>query len=339
MNLFLQSSGGVLQWKDSLGGTFSSDLDLVMGGTQSQSLTSGVNIAIVGEDINTVFVDTLEVTGANISITADDIDIAGTATLSTRMISAGTQLDGDSDGNSGDLSLSGQKITVNTGAILVSHATGAFDPGNISLTASDDSPDLIGSPVDVASNVATISITGATFKARDITVSATAEDLPLVDDLPEYWSTFIIEPLLKDAVGLFNEVADSFLLPASVNVRGSEATLTATDTNFTASGNVELSTTANVDASVEALVTRNQTNQLSRLAVAVGTSGRGRDYDARRNYVYQCSHGRRQRSLQRQQHPMSRPLKCSRTMDSNPRIRARPGCLWPSPYPAPMPSR
>ncbi|MFZ2267304.1 MAG: leukotoxin LktA family filamentous adhesin [Azonexus sp.] len=112
--------------------------------------------------------------GADYSLLADQsITINSGVTVSTRQVAGGAGADQDtasSVGDSGNLSLSAQNITLQSGSRLLAQSTDGYRAGDITLNATST-----GSQLDVLSNTAAqISLSGATVKGGDVSFAATA---------------------------------------------------------------------------------------------------------------------------------------------------------------------
>ena len=128
---------------------------------------------------------------------ANSITISDNITVSSRRVSASGDVSAHRTGNSvadsGNIILQSDNITLGAGALITSRSTGSYDAGDITLdgkiviansgseinasaSGSGDAGDIL-IDVDDRDN-ASITLTGATLRAGDITLDATAEFTP-----------------------------------------------------------------------------------------------------------------------------------------------------------------
>ncbi len=180
-----------------------------------------------------ITVTTLATYGANITLDASSVAIQENATISTRQINGLDELNSVSDGNSGNLTITGTHITIPSGASLLTHVeTGSvFGAGDIKLKASDIDFLLFGT------SSARIDINGATLRGGNITIEATADNEALFGEDPS-GAEALAETLLDSLASLsllvgVNDVA----AVASVEVSSGTTIVSSGDVSITASAN------------------------------------------------------------------------------------------------------
>ena len=75
---------------------------------------------------------------------------------------------------------------------------------------------------------------------------------------------------VQPAVQIPSYLIGSLTIPAAVQIRGSDADVTVNNSTITASGNVDITSTASVNSSVNAITSANSLNPFSRVAIAYG---------------------------------------------------------------------
>src|SRR5262245_46257817 len=239
-----------------------------------------------GRDSITIKADEVTIRGQiggggmqNITIQASKISILDNALLTTRLIGVAenaTNFDiAASTGNSGDLDLEAPTIIVkietagSSGPKLYTHVlTGdsSHTGGKITMTAEDKETRLNILPWGYSDKQVGITVQNAAPKGASVDLEAAAEDKNPQDNFPSWANKIFFDPLFQVPSYLIN----SLMIPASVQWRGSNAGVTVQDSNLNASGAVTLSTSAIVDASVNAITTINKANPLSHVAIAFG---------------------------------------------------------------------
>src|SRR5262249_36601473 len=143
-------------------------------------------------------------------------------------------------------------ITIGSGSELLAGVEegSMFVPGAIDLTAEDTAirQETSFLPVFVTSKTATINIDHATIDGGDVAIRAAAEDQNLYEDLDAY-----ADRLTQNGFGLLGQIPQMVTslvsgIAAQVNVRSSQATITATDSSITGKG-VDISAQALANAS------------------------------------------------------------------------------------------
>ncbi|MCH2131345.1 MAG: hypothetical protein MK179_19550, partial [Pirellulaceae bacterium] len=209
--------------------------------------------------------------GKDLTVTAHDIKVEGTAILSTRDVpSAGA----DSSGDSGNLNLIGHEIIVGSGAKLLADVkgAGAHTAGNVTLEASDTDltgvgwfddffrevfANVFGKLQGGSANVASITISGAEIKGNDVSIKTTAKYDSSSILGTEIWDGFNFRDVLSVALKLGSEHlfgTNIFALPFGVLVRFADAKLKIDGSStIDASGNVNIETTASANGTTEVL--------------------------------------------------------------------------------------
>ena len=218
-----------------------------------------------GDDYITITSDML-LNGENLKLTAETVTVNSNVTISTRNMDGV----GNSTGDSGDITITGEKITIKPGAQLLAHVeTGSlFKAGNITVSA--DATDWTGfAAIDffleqfitpwfgafgVYVNRARVEIDGATLKGKDIVITSDAEYTPepaLGGKIP-YIDQYQWVDLLKGAANFLfgGDLGLPFdfvvaIVSAKVTVKG--------NSQITGSGSVKIKSTAEADGSNEVL--------------------------------------------------------------------------------------
>ena len=216
----------------------------------------------------------------DITINAKDIIVEGTSLISTRYVSGLNHGMGLSIGDSGNLTLQTEytfrdsedslnqvfqnpnpTIEVKAGAQLLAHvhSSDTEADGDISLISLDETLQTNLLPFTLNPHrSATVNVTGATLKGNDIEITASGLDPTLLGGIIggeasspglAFANDLLLEPLIAgSAARLVGTV-----LPASVEVRISQAEITLSNSNIASSGSVTVNSTATVDSSVRAL--------------------------------------------------------------------------------------
>ncbi|HEV7301125.1 MAG TPA: hypothetical protein VGN72_17295 [Tepidisphaeraceae bacterium] len=207
-DIYLRSAGGLLEYSTD-GASWSADLDASAGGINSLSLAGGVTIdgkfdgmlriqslATGGGNFTVkaegdVSVDGNVVSnGGNVSLTTEgNFGLAGTHFISTRNIGNGSDhANGASVGNSGNVNLRGQYLTLTSGSAVFAQSTGTFTAGSIDIVGDDSVDNGYFSArqwIKVADSG--ITITNATVKGGVVKVYSTATtDADFNDTSDEY---------------------------------------------------------------------------------------------------------------------------------------------------------
>ncbi|WP_392533892.1 DUF4347 domain-containing protein [Nostoc sp. C117] len=258
----------------------------------SGDFTLGSNFKISGDgtgdrdNLTIIGYDTVTIGGfiggsgfKNLTIQAPIIKILDNAIISSRFINeTGTPdwVNASSTGDSGNITLKASvnlkdypgvnlisgiagwarpnpKIEVNTGAKLLAQvASGDTEKaGDISITSEDIEQRLGGITLlfGYSNKTAGITVDGATIKGANVTLKANAEDYNPFSQAPAWAQKLFIEP----ATNSLSYVLSKFTIPATVEVRGSDADITVKNADIDASGKVDITTSANVDSSVKAI--------------------------------------------------------------------------------------
>ena len=213
-----------------------------------------------GDGADQVFVSQdIILPGTDIDIKADSANLAVNdgVTLSTRTIGASTDYaNAASTGDSGNIRLEAEIITVGSGAMLLAHddrITGqtaqATSAGDITLLAKStgikELEDL--GPLNFQEKVATIDIgTGAQISGTNLIIRAEAADKSFTSLLgtSELFNEFVIDPLINDISGLLD-------LPFKVLLKESDAHVTVNE-------NVMLTGTAGVTIEADSIADASQ---------------------------------------------------------------------------------
>lgn len=205
-----------------------------------------------GDDTDTVVIEQdLSLFGHDLEINAESVIVNPGVTISTRKVDENN----DATNNSGNITLSGQKITIESGAALLADVEegSSFNAGDITLTAEDKEPRLGLTPWGYSDKQVSISLDGATVKGKDITLQANAEDENPFSELPKWVQKGVISPFVQSPLVQLQNL----FLPLSVEVRGSDAGITIQDAAIAGTGRVDIRSTAVVDSSVQAISTIN----------------------------------------------------------------------------------
>lgn len=158
------------------------------------------------------------VQGGDVTFEAQDsIVVERDVVLSSRDLGGSTDFEGGaSQGNSGDIILRAPSITLESGSRLLAHATDGFEPGDILLSAVvEDHPGLT-----IADANSSIVIDGATLKARNIALQASA------DAFYDWGGT--TEEIVAGLVPTFIEGAATILAGVNVGLAVARGTSTVT---------------------------------------------------------------------------------------------------------------
>ena len=167
------------------------EVELAGGSLQARATQGTAGSVLIDPATITVSADLLRQTGGNpsgggvswdagsLTLQADDrVDVADGVVISTRQVAGGTRNDhisGNSTGDSGNLTLKANHITLGDGSMLLAHADNGYVGGDVSVLALD--LNAIGA---VRSASASIEATNATLRGKNVTVRATAETSLLV---------------------------------------------------------------------------------------------------------------------------------------------------------------
>jgi hypothetical protein len=207
----------------------------------SLSENFGADLAVTGGELVNI-TGNLDLDGGSLSIDADTINVSGV--VSTRRIDPGT----------GNITLIGRTITIGAGAGLLAGPSGAA--GDVTLQAEDNFNRQTAwyqtylSPVDLGTNSATISISGATIEGRDITISATAEDRNFYDDYGDFGA-----PAMEGLLGVLDQIP-GLAISAITGIAGqfvrhhADATVSVGSSSIDATGDVVIESHAFSDASI-----------------------------------------------------------------------------------------
>ncbi|MCA6555247.1 MAG: hypothetical protein IM583_01050, partial [Pseudanabaena sp. M114S2SP2A07QC] len=209
------------------------------------------------------FAQNLSLNGGSLTATVETITVNSNIVISTRNLDASS----NSDGNSGNVTFTGENITLSSGAKIYADktGTGAFTSGNVTLKAEDITKRTGVEPFGYKKKSVSVTLAnGSVITGADITIASTAEDKTSLSDLPAY-AQVLLKPFTQLPSQFFNA-----LLPASVQVRGGDATITLNNAQIQSSGKVNIASSVAVDSSVQAISTSNPHNPLSKFAVAYG---------------------------------------------------------------------
>jgi filamentous hemagglutinin family protein len=162
-------------------------------------------------------------------------------------------LTADSTGDSGNLTLEAPQITLSSGSMLLAHVEdgSSYKAGNISLKAVNTEETSLVRLAGNESKSASISITGATIKGGDISITSEAGDTNPEDGDPtalESWTIGELETLLTENV----------TLPVAVMIKRADATIKINEDNtsptvISGSGNINISADSTADGTVKAI--------------------------------------------------------------------------------------
>ncbi|MCG8448164.1 MAG: hypothetical protein MI725_01115, partial [Pirellulales bacterium] len=263
------------QLTHNLGGTGgfadNNDLDSSTAGSQSRNVNTidSLSYQDTGKDDSVFFLGSndFDFNGGSLTVNSGSIDVAAGRIISTRQISGSDLLNDDSSGDSGDISFTAHTITVNTGAMLLAHASGSggHDAGDVSISASDTDAtgvewldfllDELIAPVfgtnGVYVNQASIDLSGATIKGGNVNV----ESLATFDADPwlsqEIFDGFNFGNLIQvGEVLVFGEELTTLPLGVLGRVTDSSVKIDGGSV-IDASGDVTIGTTAESDGSVK----------------------------------------------------------------------------------------
>src|SRR5262245_13715173 len=180
------------------------------------------------------------------------------------LFSAGLTLDGGAGGDQvivaggvhlltrgGDATIKAEQIELQTGVVL--DTTGAGPAGSIRFEAKDSDFRVFETPVGYANHSASISLTHATIKGGDVTLSAEAKDLTLASTVPSYLKGFTstLSNLAAQIPGQLISALAGF--DASVVIRGGDAHIGIADSAIESSGSVNIASTTKVETLVQAI--------------------------------------------------------------------------------------
>ncbi len=158
-----------------------------------------------------------------------------------------------STGNSGDLTLEAPQITLSSGSMLLAQVEdgSSYKAGNITLKAVNTEETSLVRLAGNDSKSASISITGATIRGGNISITSTAWDNNPEDGDPtalENWTIGELETLLTENIAI----------PVAVMIKRADATININqvDTNPTVisgSGNINISAHSTADGTVKAI--------------------------------------------------------------------------------------
>jgi hypothetical protein len=227
------------------------------------SFDSGFDAALIingGDGADQVFVSQdIILPGSDININADsaNLTVNDGVTLSTRTIGASTDYaNAASTGDSGNIDLVAEIITVGSGAMLLAHddrstnqTSQTTSVGDITLLAKTtgikELEDL--GPINFQEKVATIDIgSGAQISGTNLIIRAEAADKSFSSSLgtSELFNEFVIDPLINDISGLLD-------LPFKVLFKESDARVTVNE-------NVVLTGTAGVTLEADSIADASQ---------------------------------------------------------------------------------
>ena len=212
--------------------------------------------------------------GGELSVSAETIDVSPdlsnpTITLDTRRLNGG----GATAGDSGEITLEGKDISISHGEFLASVDTGSgFEAGAVEIKADDSAirQSSYFSPVFVASKGASIAIEDSSIHAGEVTITATAEDKNLYDDLGAY-----VDKLVGNGFGLLGQVPSMLTglisgIAAQVSVRASSATIALTGSEIESSAAVDITAEAVANSSFHTVAVSSPLQQFITLAIGYG---------------------------------------------------------------------
>ena len=167
------------------------EVELAGGSLQATATQGTAGSVLIDPENITVSADLLRSSGGNASgggiswdagsltLQADErVSVADGVVISTRQVAGGTRNDhinGNSTGDSGDLTLKAAHIELGNGSMLLAHGNNGHQGGDVSLIASDIN--AIGA---VRSADASITATNATITGHDVTLRANADTSAIV---------------------------------------------------------------------------------------------------------------------------------------------------------------
>lgn len=278
--------------------TVVSDLDLLE--------TSG-SVTVDSETVtvdNGVLVEAPE--GFSVTSTEDGtVTVESNAIISTRNIAVGGNHATDpSTGDSADISLSGETITVGDDAQLLAQADNGNDAGDITIAATAAQPLIIDlsdiiftSSLDVQNllnptSIATVDIGSANIQGNNVNISAEASTETEVPEAGDIWTELNIQdpaliPALFTALDYFSGEIDDFVdntaIPFHYIKETSEATVTiGEDASIDSAASVTISaTTDSEESSVvetdEQALAVTEIDATSKVTIEDGTTIRARE--------------------------------------------------------------
>ncbi len=152
--------------------------------------------------------------GVDLSMDALRIEVESGATVSTRDLATSVtdHLNGASDGNSGDLSLTAKSIIVESGAQLLTHVdSGSYTAGDLTMTAHSGIDNIssffamLPFIPEVVFTRAFVDLTDATIKTGAMTIENEADSADLFDD--ENDDDDVALTTVEDAFSLFTSLS------------------------------------------------------------------------------------------------------------------------------------
>jgi hypothetical protein len=218
-----------------------------------------INLAVQGGSTNQVNISggvingNVQTGGGQLSISAQSIAVAPTSpsssiTLDTRNLDTS----GHTAGDSGNITIDSQHTSISNAQLLTNVDTGSrFAAGSVEINADDSAirQSSYFSPVFASSKDASIALEDSSINAGEVSISATAKDLNLYDDLGVYASQLVGNGfgLLGQVPGILTSLISG--IAAQVDVRASAASIDLTGSHIDSSAAVDISAQSVANAS------------------------------------------------------------------------------------------
>ena len=239
-------------------GTYSTD-DLGPGGFAQNFVISGEVTIDLTSDLT--FGSGFSFKGDNDASTEDKLTLNATSGAADDIAIAGS-IGGD---GLKDVTINADKSITLTGSVDVE--------GDIAIGVENKEVRLGISPWLGSDKDVSVTLKDAKLKAKNIKVTANAEDFNPTNDLPSWVNKLVVDPLFQTA----SYPLGSLVIPASVQWRGSKSGIMVDGANIEAtSGKVTIASTSTVDSTVNAISTANNLNTVSKFASRAAIAfGRG----------------------------------------------------------------
>ncbi|HEY6224863.1 MAG TPA: hypothetical protein VIW26_13845, partial [Gemmatimonadales bacterium] len=229
---------------------------------------------------NVITVDgSVQTRGGELSLGAETITVAGSPgariVLDTRELDA----EGAAAGDSGDITLEGRDISISHVELRADVDNGSgpgggeiSEAGAIEVTTDDSAirQSTYFSPVFAGSKDASVDIEDSSIHGGDVSISATAEDQNLYDDLGVY-----VDKLVGNGFGLLGQVPGILTslisgIAAQVDVRLSSATINLAGSDIESSEAVDIAAHSVANASFHTVAVSSPLQQFVTLAIGYG---------------------------------------------------------------------
>ena len=264
------------------------DLELQISGSSIQVLDTSDNSVIKQEAINNIDNKKVEITAKSLLVDSDvsldgnslvvnavSVLLSGAGAINTSDLNAS----GNSEGDSGDISLTAQTITIGAQSVTSNVVGGGnFEAGKITLAA-EDMPTIAESvftdtflPRVAVNRTAAITLNGTNISGGDVTIKADGASSSRWDDIGGFG-----DDIGKELIGKLQalpQFAESSFLPVSgqAKVHDASATISLTNAVINSSTQVTIGAKAEADASVNSVALSGNSNT-GPVLVAVAFSG------------------------------------------------------------------